>query len=81
MYYVETLKCFVVATFGMPTEYVHVLGNEKYKMAKQLSGATKIADLETAERLICYYRSSTGDTQDLIVIPMEVTYELIDERN
>ncbi len=80
MYYAEKMKCYVVATTTLPTEYIHVFGNKKYKMATKLSGATKVASRKTANDLIYYYRSSTSDTQDLVVIPLEVTYELIDER-
>ena len=80
MYYAEKTECFVLASLGTPTKYVHVLGNEKYKLATRLSGATKIVDRETAASLLNYYRSSTSDTQEFAIIPMVVTYELIDER-
>ena len=80
MYYVEKLDCYIVATLTLPTEYIHVLGGKKYKMSTKLSGATKIANRETAYDLISYYRSSTGDMQDLVVVPLEVEYKLIDER-
>lgn len=80
MYYAEKTECCVVATLNMPTEYIHVLGNKQYRLVKRLSGATKIADRETAKDLINYYRSSTVDNQELVIVPMEVTYRLIDER-
>lgn len=80
MYYAEKLKCYVVATLTLPTEYVHVLGNKKYMLSTKLSGATKIVNRKTAIGLIDSYRHSTGDLQDLVVVPLEVTYELIDER-
>ncbi len=81
MYYEEKLKCFVVATVDVPTNYLHVVGGKKYALANKLSGATKIASRDTAYRMINYYRSSTDDNRDFVVIPMEVSYRLIDERD
>lgn len=80
MYYVEKLKCFIVASVDIPTKYLHVIGGKKYSLANKLAGATKIASRETAYNMIKYYYSSTGDDRDFVVIPMEVSYELIDER-
>lgn len=80
MYYAEKTECYVIASLDIPTRYIHVLGNEKYKLVTRLSGATKIVDEETAIRLLNYYRSSTFDYRDFIIVPMNVTYELIDER-
>ena len=79
MYYAEELKCFVVASVD-EVKYIHVLGGKNYRLVSKLSAATKVASRDTAYDLIKYYRSSTGDFQDFVVIPMKVTYELIDER-
>lgn len=80
MYYAEKLKCFVVATLEQTTRYIHIMGGKQYRLVQKLSAATKIATRDIANDLIYYYRSSTGDTRDLVIIPLEVTYELIDER-
>lgn len=54
-------------------------GYDQYHFFKDVSKSTKTEDRSMAQFLIECYHSDTQDFIDLVVIPLEITYELINE--
>ena len=54
-------------------------GYEQYKFVRDIAKSTKTEDRSMAQFLIECYHSDTQDFIDLVVIPLEITYELINE--
>lgn len=79
MIYIEERLRYVIASLDDPTMYVKVWGNKKYSLVDSLVPATKYADRGLANEMIGYYRESTGDMRELVVLPVMITYDLIDE--
>lgn len=54
-------------------------GYDQYHFFKDVSKSTKSEDRSMAHFLIECYHEDTRDNMDLVVIPLEITYELINE--
>lgn len=50
-----------------------------YEFSKSIVKATKVSSVIDAKFVIECYHKDTGDTMDLVGIPLEITYELINE--
>ena len=72
-------KClkYVIATLDNPTMYLRYLLNRKYSFVDDIEQATKTLDYALAENIKGYYYKDTGMDTELIIIPVEITYELI----
>ncbi len=79
MMYIEERLRYVIASLDDPTKYVKVLGGKKYTLMESLVAATKYDNRKLANYMIQCYRESTGDLRDLVVLPVMITYDLIDE--
>ncbi len=79
MIYTEEYRRYVIASLDNPTQYVKVLGNKKYMLVDRVAGATKYVTRKLANEMIAYYKASTGDTRELVVLPVLIAYDLIDE--
>lgn len=54
--------------------------NQKYSFVKNVSYATKFTNKQLAEKYINFYYIDTMDNQyQLVVIPLEIEYNLIEE--
>jgi hypothetical protein len=72
---------YVIATLGAPTMYVKkVYQQKKYVFTDDIEYATKTISKDVAQIILDYYYSDTGDNMDLVIIPVEITYSLINER-
>jgi len=78
-------KCrkYVIATLSSPTMYLHkTLGEAKYTFIKDIEGATKTEKLKAAKWVQRNYYHDTHDyDMQTIILPLDVTYELIEEDN
>ncbi len=54
-------------------------GYTQYHFVKDIAKSTKTEDRSMALFLIQCYKDDTRDNLDLVVIPLEITYELINE--
>lgn len=79
MIYTEEYRRYVIASLDDHTLYVKVFGNKKYGLIETVSGATKYDTRKLASQMISYYKQETGDTRDFVVLPVLITYDLIDE--
>lgn len=79
MIYTEERRRYVIASLDNPTLFVKVLGGKKYTLMDSVVSATKYAERSLANEMIGYYRDATGDMRDLVVIPVLITYDMIDE--
>lgn len=79
MIYIEERRRYVIASLDNPTQYVMVHGGKKYSLVNSIVSATKYAERSLANQMIRYYRESTGDMRELVVLPVLITYDLIDE--
>ena len=52
---------------------------EIYHFVKDIAQSTKCESRNIAHFIMQCYRQDTGDNLDLVVIPLEITYELINE--
>ena len=76
-------KCFkyVIATLDNPTMYLRYLLDGKYVFVDDIERATKTLKYKLANDLKKYYYNDTKDNTDLVIIPVRITYELINETN
>ena len=73
MFYIEERRRYVIATLEHKTRFVKVLGNKRYTLMDSLVSATKYTTRKLANYMIDCYRESTGDIQDLVVLPVLIT--------
>ena len=75
-------KKYVIATLDHPTLYLKKTpAKSEYIFTTDISIATKAASMHVAEQIKNYYYCDTGANIDLVVIPVMITFELIDEAN
>ena len=81
--YVEKkIRKYVIATFDNPTLYLKKIPSEKeYIFSEDIEYATKTMSQNIAEQIKNYYYIDTNSNVELVVLPVEITYELIDETN
>lgn len=71
---------FVIATLSSPTMYLYKKpGEYKYKFFKSVNKALFTTDRNIAQMLLNEYQQVTGDDIELVVIPVVISYNLIDE--
>ena len=73
------VRKYVIATLTSPTYYLskNILSG-KYSFVP-VSGATKCNTLNMAQNMLSYYYSDTKDNIELVVVPVDITYELVYE--
>ena len=78
----KKIRKYVIATFGSPTLYLKKVPSEKeYVFLEDIEYATKAMSQKIAEQIKNYYYADTSSNIELVVLPLEITYELIDETN
>ena len=81
-YLEKKIRKYVIATLGCPTLYLKKIPSKKeYMFSEDIEYATKTMSANLAEQIKRYYYHDIGFDVELVVLPMEITYELIDETN
>lgn len=76
------LRRYVVASVDYPVTYlkVNLLRNGGgYEFFKDIDRTTKFTNEEDAGWAIKAYYQETGDNLDLVVVPVDISYELVFE--
>lgn len=77
----KSIVKYVIATLDTPTFYLHkALQRSDYNFTDNIEAATKCADKNIANTVVEYYRLETGDNTDLVVVPLEISYCLVNEQ-
>ena len=75
-------KKYVIATLDNPTCYLKKTpAKTEYIFTTDIAIATKAVSYKVAEQIKKYYYCDTGVDLDLVIVPVLVTYEIIDECN
>ena len=69
---------YVIATLDTPTMYIHSLRWSKYELTSNIELATKALSRGLAKDIKGDYLRN-NPYEDLVIIPVEITYELINE--
>jgi hypothetical protein len=73
---------YVIATFSNPTQYLKKTPSKnEYVFTEDIEYATKTLNKRLAEQIKKYFYIDTNIDLDLIVLPIEITYELINEND
>lgn len=76
----SVLDRYVVAALDSPTSYL-IFKDDNISFTKHISRATKAAGKTTATTLKNDFYAYTGRTDiELVVLPIRISYELLDER-
>ena len=76
----QELKRYVIATVNVPTAYLKSLHFGNYCFVDNLLEATKTVDRKVAEQMKNYFYQDLGlNNIDLVVVPLNIKYELINE--
>ena len=75
----KEIKKYVIADLSCPTNYLHSLRNGRYNLIDNIIVSTKFVNKNIAQQ-ICN-ECSVNFNMDLVVVPILVTYEIIDERS
>lgn len=71
---------YVIATLGNPTLYLKKKwGSPEYSFVEDIEIATKGVKKSVMEEVLKYYYIETGLDTELVIVPIEITYEIIDE--
>lgn len=76
-YLEKKIRKYVIANLERPTGYLVSLHEGKWAITQDISAATKTLSKNVARRLISYYRSDTGNVDDFVVVPIDISYELV----
>ncbi len=81
-YIEKKVRKYVLATLDQPTLYLlkHPFQKE-YLFTDDIEAATKTIKMDVAQYVRNFYYMDTGAKIDLVIIPIDITYELIDETN
>ena len=73
---------YVIATLDKETYYLKKTpAKPEYMFVTDVSMATKSVSYKIAEQIKNYYYYDTNSNLDLVIVPVMITYELIDETN
>lgn len=73
-------KKYVIATLDNPTLYLKKTpAKNEYFFVEDIEIATKTTSKNLAHSILSYYYSDTGMNNELVVVPIEITYEIIDD--
>ena len=71
---------YVAATFDNPTLYLKKTpAKSEYCFVEDIEMATKTLNKKLMDQIISYYYSDTRMDITLIAVPIEITYEVIDD--
>jgi hypothetical protein len=75
----KEVRKYCIATLTTPTLYIKSLGMGEYVLVNDIEQATKTLSRKIASQVLNYYKYDTGDTQEIIVLPLNIKYELVNE--
>jgi len=79
-YLEKKTRKYVIATLDNPTLYLKKTPAKKeYYFVEDIEVATKTMSKKLANSILSYYYSDTGLDTELVVVPIEITYEIIDD--
>lgn len=79
-YLEKKIKKYVIATLDNPTLYLKKIPAKKeYYFVEDIEIATKTMSKKLAESILQYYYLDTGLDTEMVVIPVDITYEIIDD--
>ena len=71
---------YVIATLDNPTLYLKKIPAKKeYYFVEDIEVGTKAMSKKLAESILQYYYYDTGLDTELVIVPIEITYEIIDD--
>ena len=76
-YHELTLKRYVLATFDNPTQYLITEHFGKYSFTDNIQIASKFTNKSLANDMRNYFFNDTKLDIDLVVVPIEIEYNLI----
>ena len=76
-YLEKEIKKYVIADLSQPTNYLHSLRGGRYNLIDNIIVATKFVNKNIAQQ-ICD-ECSINFNIDLVVVPILITYEIIEE--
>lgn len=79
-YIEKRIKKYVIA--NMDGKYLKkTVGKNEYCFVDDIEVATKAIKINVINDVLKYYYYDTGMNIELVILPIEITYELIDETN
>ena len=75
----KEIKKYVIADLSCPTNYLHSLREGRYNLINNIVAATKFVNENIAQQ-ICNECVRNFD-MDLVVVPILITYEIIEVNN
>ena len=79
-YLEKKIRKYVIATLDNPTLYLKKTpGKIEYCFVEDIEVATKAMSLSSMKQILKYYYFDTGLNTELVVVPVEITYEIIDD--
>jgi len=77
----KVIRRYVIATLDNPTLYLKkTLQKAEYSFVEDITMATKTHSRKTADTILNYFYSDTNLRDiELVIIPVEITYEILDE--
>ena len=73
------LKRYVIATFDNPTQYLITEHFGKYSFTDNIQIASKFTNKNMANEMKGYFYQDTKLELDLVVIPIEIEYSIVEE--
>lgn len=78
-YTVKLNRKYVIATLSSPTQYLLSKHWGKWAFTDNIEMATKTKTVNVAEMVKCNYYHDFGMDVDLIILPIEVEYRVVNE--
>jgi hypothetical protein len=79
-YLEKKARKYVIASLGNPTLYLKkTAGKSEYSFVEDIEIATKALKESVMNQVLRYYYLDTGLDTELVVVPIEITYEIIDD--
>ena len=79
-YIEKKIRKYVIATLDNPTLYLmKTPAKSEYCFIEDIEFATKAMSKKVMKQILNYYYLDTGLNTELVVIPIDITYEIIDD--
>lgn len=79
-YIEKKIKKYVIATID-GTYLKKIPAKKEYYFVENIEIATKAMSKKMIQQVLDYYYQDTMTNIELVIVPVEITYELIDESN
>ena len=79
-YLEKKIRKYIIATLDNPTLYLKKIPAKKeYYFVEDIEVATKATSKKMAESILQYYYMDTGLDIEMVVVPVDIIYEIIDD--